>query len=212
MSICFHFICINDANDFKAIKNSDQASNIYQRYVNAAQKQFMQRKNKAQTAVEGKKINMAMTKQDSIFPNIHLPGGISSKATEYKTIAMEGHGWRSPIFKLGGASTSSNIPNAPNVTQKEHSVTGGGVRGPQNIGNTGPMSNQLQDPAAQYAGTANGSAAGFSNHIDNAFGNDGTPVAALNGKTTNGSTTLGSNQTNGSTTLGSDNPVLTGRT
>jgi hypothetical protein len=175
----------------------------------------MQGKNKAQAAVEDKKVNMAMTKHDSIFPNIHLQGGISSKATEYKNMAMEGNEWRSPVFSLGSAPASSTIPDAPNVTRKDHPVTEGGVRGPQNLGNTGSMTNQMNDPAAQAAGTTNGSAtngsAGFSKHIDNAFNSEGTPGAAINGKT-NGSTTVGSNTTNGNTTLGSNNPVLQGAT
>ena len=156
-----------------------------------------------------KKVNMAMTKNDSIFPNIHLPGGISSKATEYKELALKGDGWESPIFKLGSASTSSNIPNVPEVTRKDHSVTDGGIRGPQNIGNTGSMSNRLNDPNAQAAGTTNGSGtAGFSNQVDQAFSQGGTPAAARNGAT-NGHT---NGKTNGSTTLGSNNPVLTGST
>lgn len=140
----------SDANKSQVAENPDQAPNIYQRYVNAAQKQYLQGKNKTQAAVQDKKVNIAMTKHDSIFPNIHLPGGISSKvgvlhvyssstsfkpfddwdtclflptmksnanseieqATEYKNLAMEGNDWRSPIFKLGSASTSSNIPEA----------------------------------------------------------------------------------------------------
>jgi hypothetical protein len=165
----------------------------------------MQGKDKTQAAVLDKKVNMAMTKDDSIFPDIHLQGGISSKATEYKNMAMEGNDWRSPVFKLGSASTSSNIPDATNVTRKEHSVTQGGVRGPQNVGNTGSMSNQLNDPAAQAAGTAYGSAANgsasFSNQVDNAFNTTNGVPTKTSGTTTNGTTTLGGN-----------NPVLTGST
>ena len=171
----------------------------------------MQGKNKAQAVASDKKVNMAMTKHDSIFPNIHLQGGISSKATEYKNQALEGDSWRSPIFKLGSASTSSDIPETTNVTRKEHNVTNGGIRGPQNIGNAGSMTNQLNDSAAQAAGKGNGPATngtiGFSNQVDNAFNSEGSPVAALNGKTTNGSTTY----TNGNTTLGANSPVVTGR-
>merc|ERR1711900_74202 len=33
-------------------------------------------------------------------PNIYLPGGISSKATEYKELGQKGDTWHSPIFKL----------------------------------------------------------------------------------------------------------------
>ena len=85
---------------FQLKENPDQAPNIYQRYVNAAQKQFMQGKKKTQEVAQDKKVNVAMTKNDSIFPNIHLPGGISSKATEYRNQAMQGSEWRSPIFKV----------------------------------------------------------------------------------------------------------------
>ena len=202
--------------NYQALENPDQAANIYQRYTTAAQKQFMQGKNKAQAIAADRKVNIAMTKQDSIFPNIHLPGGISSKATEYKKIAMEGTDWRSPIFKMGSAFTSSNIPDAPNVTRKEQSVTEGGVRGPQNVGNTDSMTAQTSDPSTQAAGTANGSAvanapatngsanngsADFSNQVDNAFNNE--VMSKTNDPVTNGAT-------NGHTTLGANNPVLRG--
>lgn len=135
---------------------------------------------------------MAMTQHDSIFPEVKLPGGISSKATEWKEMGLKGDSWESPVFKLGNASTSKNIPKAGDVTRKDHSVTEGGVRGPQNVGNT--------------TSATNGSAAGFRSQVDQAFSAEGTPIGALgsngatNGKTTNG------------TTLGATNPVLTGST
>merc|ERR1711964_152139 len=98
---------------------------------------------KAEAVATDKKVNVAMTQHDSIFPNIKLPGGISSKATEYKELGQKGDTWHSPIFKLGSASASTDVPKAPNVTRKEHSVPSGGVRGPQNVGNTGSTTNQL---------------------------------------------------------------------
>lgn len=183
----------------------EQAPNIYQRYVSAAQKHFMQGKQKAKKVQAGAadtKVNMAITKHDSIFPEIHLPGGISSKATEYKELALKGDSWESPVFKLGGASTSSNIASAPQVTRKDHSVTSSGVRGPQNVGNATSMTNQLHDPSAQAAATngsatngsyTNGATNGFSKQVDQAFANGKENVAA-----------------NGNTTLGAHNPVLTG--
>jgi hypothetical protein len=154
---------------------------------------------------------MAITKQDSIFPDIHLAGGISTKATEYKELAMKGDNWESPIFKLGSAPTSTDIASAPTVTRKDHPVTDGGVRGPQNIGNTS-TTNQLNDPLAQNQGLASGNQglsngalppavapnSAFGNQVDHAFGKDDSQAAAaLNGRT------------NG-TTLGSNNPVYTG--
>lgn len=190
----------------EALENPEDAPNIYNRYVQAMQKKILQGKQKAQAAGERAsqaKVNMAITKQDSIFPDIHLPGGISSKATEYKELALKGNDWQSPIFKLGSASTTSDIPHAPQVTRKAHNVTEGGIQGPQNIGNTNSMSNQLSN----RAGTTNGSATtsstaygtqGFSNQVDQVFSKEGTPIGATNGKT------------NGKTTLGQNNPVYSG--
>lgn len=182
----------------EAKENPENAPNIYQRYVNALQKQILQGKQKAEAVVADKKVNVAMTQHDSIFPNIKLPGGISSKATEYKELGMKGDTWHSPIFKLGSASASSDIPSAPSVTRKEHSVTSGGVRGPQNIGNTNSTTNQLHDPSAQAAGSyTNGTA--FGNQVDQALNPATNGNGHTNGKVANGNTTLGSN-----------NPVLTG--
>merc|ERR1711964_642457 len=85
----------------EAKEDPEDAANIYQRYVNALQKQILQGKQKAEAVAADKKVNVAMTQHDSIFP----------------------------IFKLGSASASTDVPKAPNVTRKEHSVTSGGVRG-----------------------------------------------------------------------------------
>jgi hypothetical protein len=63
-------------------------------------------------------MNVATTKETSLFPNIHLPGGISSKATKYKEVAREGEEWRSPIFDIGSAKASSNIPQPKKITRK----------------------------------------------------------------------------------------------
>ncbi|KAI0123897.1 hypothetical protein BJ170DRAFT_101421 [Xylariales sp. AK1849] len=147
----------------EAKENPENASNIYQRYVSALQKQLLQGKKKAEAVSADKKVNVAVTQEDSIFPNIKLPGGISSKATEYKELARKGEKWESPVFSIGTASKSSDIPSAPTVTRKSHSTsvpTGGSGNGsgtgnyngnglgatngytngnskPANIGNTG---------------------------------------------------------------------------
>jgi hypothetical protein len=139
---------------------------------------------------------MAMTQHDSIFPDVKLPGGISSKATEWREMGLKGDTWESPVFKLGAASTSTDVPKAPTVTRKDHSVTEGGVRGPQNL------------ESSTGNGTSTGVAPGFSSQVEQAFSSEGTPVGALDGSA-NGATN-GVGKTNGGTTLGSQNPVLTG--
>jgi hypothetical protein len=172
----------------------------------------MQGQKKAEAVASKTKVNMAMTQHDSIFPQIKLPGGISSKATEYKELALQGDSWESPVFKLGSASPSKDIPSAPQVARKDHSVTQGGVRGPQNVGNTSSMSNNVADPTVQSAGTTNGSASNgqfaFSNQVDQAFSKEGTPNTALNGSA-NGAA---NGKTNGHTQLGANNPVFAGST
>jgi len=109
----------------EARDDPENAPNIYNRYVSAAQKKALQGKKKAEDLVADKKVNMAMTKEDSIFPDIHLPGGVSSKATEYKELARKGDKWESPVFSIGNASKSNDIPTAPKVERKPHGNTTG---------------------------------------------------------------------------------------
>jgi len=103
--------------------------NIYSRYMAAAQKQMLLGKQKAQDVVADKKLNYAVTKEDSIFPHIHLPGGISYKATEYKELARKGDKWESPVFSIGTAAKSHDIPGAPHITRKVHATHSHGTNG-----------------------------------------------------------------------------------
>ena len=106
------------------IKNDpEKAPNVYQRYSTAFQKRILQGKEKAKAVTEDKKVNVAMTKEDSIFPNLSLPGGISSKASEYKELARKGEKWESPVFSIGSAQKSHDIPSAPKIERKPHSAT-----------------------------------------------------------------------------------------
>lgn len=117
-----------------AAKNDpENAPNIYNRYVTAAQKKMTEGKQKAAETAADKKANVAMTQHDSIFPEIKLPGGISTKATEYKTLAAKGDKWESPIFSIGSAPETSSLPKIASVTRKSHNAASGGVRGPQNV-------------------------------------------------------------------------------
>jgi len=119
----------------EAQADPDNIPNIYNRYVSAAQKQILLGKQKAEGVVADKKLNYAVTKEDSIFPHIHLPGGISSKATEYKELARKGDKWESPVFSIGAAQRSHDIPHAPHVTRKAHATNGsanGGLNGSAN--------------------------------------------------------------------------------
>ncbi|KAL8691203.1 MAG: hypothetical protein Q9218_003516 [Villophora microphyllina] len=216
----------------RAAKNDPQnAPNIYSRYVDAAKTTLTKNKEKAEEATADKKTNVAMTQHDSMFQNIKLPGGISSKATEYKNLAAKGDKWESPIFGIGSAAASTNLPKATQVSRKPHNVSGGGVRGPQNV-----QGGQSTFGQADPQQTSNSS--GFSNQVNQAFGSDDNRDYSLN-KANGGYQTGGYQQGqaggyqqggfsqggmsqggydqgvvpqsgHGHTTLGANNPVLSG--
>ena len=216
-----------------AKNDPEQAQNIYQQYVTAAQKKFAQGKQKSAEVAADKKANVAMTQYDSMFKDIKLPGGISTKATEYKELAMKGDKWESPVFGIGSAKESTNIPRVTPVSRKPHNAASGGVRGPQNLHEgestfgspeprtTGPSYDQStstrygQTTGAEY-GTAtsgtgydqtNGANGGFSSQVNQAFDNNASQDLSLknNGGVTNGNTS------GSGTLLGMNNPVLSGR-
>ncbi|KAI1339402.1 hypothetical protein F5Y15DRAFT_87576 [Xylariaceae sp. FL0016] len=110
----------------EARSDPENVPNIYRRYMTAAQKQVLQGKQKAEDVAADKKVNMAITKEDSIFPNVHLDGGISSKATEYREISRKGEKWESPVFSIGSASKSTDVPTAPQVSRKSHTTGANG--------------------------------------------------------------------------------------
>ena len=122
----------------EAQRNPDpeNVQNVYQRYVAAAQKQFLDGKEQGKAKVEDKKVNVAVTQQDSIFKDIHLPGGISSKATEYKEQAAKGDKWESPVFNIGGAKETANLPKVNPIQRKRHNANTGGVNTTAGIGST----------------------------------------------------------------------------
>ncbi|KAK0674310.1 hypothetical protein QBC41DRAFT_352064 [Cercophora samala] len=148
----------------QAREDPENVPNIYNRYVTAAHKQILQGKQKAEAVAADKKVNYAITKEDSMFPNIHLPGGISSKATEYKELARKGDKWESPVFSIGNASKSRDIPPAPTVTRKPHTTAAdtAAAHGGLHAGNGGAYAGN----GGAYAG--NGSAhAGNGNAYSN---------------------------------------------
>lgn len=173
-------------------KNNPDPENIqsiYQRYFNAFQKQMSkgdQKKKELEAKKDQTKVNVAVTQHDSIFKNIALPGGISTKATEYKDLAAKGEEWQSPVFSIGSASETKNLPAAANVTRKPHNVTQGGLRGKHEAGtgssSNGPVGLNNEPISVPQQG------AGFSSQVNDAFKPDTTT----------------------DTTLGRNNPVFQG--
>ena len=201
-----------------AVQNDPaNAPNIYNRYVTAAQKTMTQKKAKAEEASADKKANVAMTQNDSIFPQVKLPGGISTKATEYKALAAKGEKWESPVFGIGSAAESTNLPSLTPVSRKAHNAAAGGVRGPQNVepgsstfGTAQPQTSQGTSGYGNNAssGYGNNASSGFGNEVSEAFSSPASNDYSLK-NTSGGGVNGGINESHG-TTLGKNNPVLSG--
>ena len=123
---------------------------------------------------------MAVTQHDSIFKSIQLPGGISTKATEFKDLAAKGERWESPVFGIGSAKESTDLPKLPSVTRKPHNAASGGVRGGQGLQSSGgnlsspgysqgPNSTSHGYNQGAQASTNGTPSGGFSNQVDQAF-------------------------------------------
>lgn len=145
-----------------ALNNPDPENikSIYQQYWQAANNQWMnakQKKEKAEEKLADKKFNMAMTQHDSIFPNVKLPSGISTKATEYKELAKKGDRWESPVFGIGSARGSTDIPPAPKISRKSNVPKVGSVLNSSSspsVGSGAPGYTNGQSTQGQGYGTA----------------------------------------------------------
>ena len=135
-----------------AKQDPENAPSVYQQYLSAYQGKVTANKEKAKEKTKNTQVNVAMTQHDSIFKNITLPGGISTKATEYKELAAKGDKWESPVFGIGNAKESTDIPKLTPVTRKPHNTSAGFVRGGNHPGR----------------GVANPTS-GFGNQVDQAF-------------------------------------------
>lgn len=112
-----------------AKEDPENAQNIYQRYYEAVQQKLTEKKKKAEAVAKNTQVNIAVTQQDSMFKHISLPGGISTKATEYKDLAEKGDKWESPVFGIGSAKESTDIPKPGTVARKPHQTRTAGIRG-----------------------------------------------------------------------------------
>lgn len=188
------------AEEAKRNPDPEHIQNMYQRYATAVNKRVMQGKQKAEKAQERAKdthVNMAVTQHDSMFKNISLPGGISTKATEYKDLAAKGDKWESPVFSIGSAKESTNVPKITNVTRKPHGRPEGYGQTDRDLSQPGYDQNQAA--GVGYGQDTTGTGQAFAGQVDNAF-NAGTG--------SNGGVLPVNDQYN--TTLGKQNPVLQG--
>ncbi|KAL4773019.1 hypothetical protein BDW60DRAFT_186338 [Aspergillus nidulans var. acristatus] len=120
-------------------ENPQDAPNIYNRYLNSFRARLEEGRRKAQEASQqaaqrDTKAQTTTTLKGSLFPDIKLPGGITTKATEYEELARKGERWESPIFSIGSASESSDIPKPEQITRKPHNTAESKLRDRQSNG------------------------------------------------------------------------------
>jgi hypothetical protein len=178
-----------------AREDPENAPTIFARYSDAIRARAQAKAKQAEDiAKRDTKVQTVMTLHDSIFPKIELPGGISSKATEYAELAAKGERWESPIFSIGNASESTGIPSAGPITKKPHgaSTTGAGAAGVAAAAATNGTNTEKVD---RYPSR------GFSDEVDQAFVNGKTQKIPDGVKhATNGTTAAnGVTATNGTT-------------
>jgi hypothetical protein len=178
-----------------AREDPENAPTIFARYSDAIRARAQAKAKQAEAVVKrDTKVQTVMTLHDSIFPSIELPGGVSSKATEYAELAAKGERWESPIFSLGNASESTDIPSAGPITNKPHgaSTNGAGAAGVAAAAGTSGAATAAATSGTNGANpekVAGYPSRGFSDEVDQAF---------VNGKTQNISDGI-KNGTNGTT-------------
>lgn len=175
-----------------AKNDPENAANIFQQYYTALQNRIAQGREQAQQVkakADNIKANVAVTQQDSIFKNVSLPGGISSKATEYKELAQKGEKWGSPVFGIGSAAESTDLKKPAAVSRKPHNVIPAALRDAGSSSDTGRQT--------------------FDYNTTQAFNNQSYTTNTVTTTTTTASNGMDAGKTNG-TTLGADNPVVSG--
>jgi Protein of unknown function (DUF4449)/Family of unknown function (DUF5923) len=117
----------------EAAKNQppEETANMLSMYVQVIEKRITEIKEGAQKQAGVTKVirlsnppvnlyqvNVPNTKETSMFPNVHLESGISTKATKYRQMAREGEEWRCPIFDIGSANASTKISEPKKIARK----------------------------------------------------------------------------------------------
>ncbi|KAJ5899010.1 hypothetical protein N7495_003754 [Penicillium taxi] len=173
-----------------AREDPENAPSIFSRYADAMRARAQAKAKQAESLIKrDTKVQTVMTLHDSLFPSIKIPGGISTKAHEYAELAAKGERWQSPIFSVGDASESSDIPSTGNITRKTHTTAdgsiAGGAGGVDGIGHITTASGSAALATDSPVGYPSG---GFSDEVDQAFVK-GKPTIVNDGlKTTNGAT------------------------
>jgi hypothetical protein len=110
-------------------EHPENAPSLHSRYIEAFQARLLQSREKAEAvAKRDTQMSLATTQHDAIFKDIKLDGTITSKATEYKELANQGDRWESPVFSIGSAAETKDIPRLAPVQRKAHATAENSLR------------------------------------------------------------------------------------
>lgn len=161
--------------------DEEKKKSIYAYYADVTRRKMTEKKEKAaQQPKRDTKTKMAMTEEDSMLKDIKLPGGISNKATEFKHLGEKGDRWTSPVFSIGTAPESTNVPKLGRIVRKPHTVAGRAMAGGAIAGGAmagGAVADGATNgaPAARTNGARTDGYAdsGFKSQVNQAFQADG---------------------------------------
>lgn len=151
----------------------EDKTSIYSRYLDICRRRMSEKKKEAQkeAAKSNTKVQTTATLRDSQFPEIKLPGGVTTKTTEYAELAEKGERWESPVFNLGSASESTDISKPAPVTRKSHRT--GGIGGTAGAAGAGAAAGATAGADGASKAVSDGyPSRGFSDEINEAFKSD----------------------------------------
>ncbi len=159
----------------KRLKNGEveEAQSDMKLYLSTLQRRFNETKEQKAQRVAQTKVNVATTTDKSILKDKKLPGITSGLATEMRHKAAEGDSWQSPIFSLGNAAESINVPKPAPIKRRspnERATLNPGEGGKKDAGI------QRSEQKASNTGTGTG---GFSDGGSNTtpYGTAAYPIA-----------------------------------
>lgn len=156
-------------------------ANTIQRRFNENKEQKKQRAQEIKERAKQTKVNVATTREDSIFKNVKLEGGATSNiATDMKRRAREGQDWHSPMFSIGSANESSHIPKPEEIRRKStyaRARVQGGDHPNADAGGSSTIDSTNANRSAPYAYTIVPATTG-SSYADGVFDNSGDKTSA----------------------------------
>ncbi|KAK9312585.1 hypothetical protein V1524DRAFT_410647 [Lipomyces starkeyi] len=111
------------AADMRQNPDVEKEPSTFLMYLDAAKSEILRQKKEREMEAKGTKpegkVNVAMTRDDTILKNVVLPTGYTStKATMFKKMAAEGDRWKSKVFSIGTAAPSKEFTVPVDISRR----------------------------------------------------------------------------------------------